>query len=719
LNSGSGSGFLMPDSATYPFTSNGARDTWANANKQDLIKNSTVVNVSSTTWYVWRGEDNPETYDSINWADVTPIIKGEKGDQGNALDLSSIPGDTITKTNSGSTGIESSLITQPDNTGVIVDGELTTSKGTLNIGRGLSLGESGLAPIFTDVLESESSLPVLSNLNEDGTTLQPHYIKRYDLTNSVLQPLEGENVAGSWDATVPVTSTRVITKLRIKFGASATGIRLTLRYAETPSEKDGIVLYQSHTDAEFNSGVGFSVASGLFEIDLGKEAAKVISGKYVCILLEQSPLGAGQIQLLGATTDIGGVTQFYAYLEQTYVLEEAVAISSQPVNWKKVSSDYTSVSGDMYLDCRPSAENITVTINDTYPTDWSGLFIYNESKRKDVIVKNQSGDTVVIVDRKEGQAIYLDAGSFQSTTIMGRPEGISEVVNLDVSADSSITLDNTYTGKFVNIIQNGTQTAIPMIITLSDHAQFSTGDVIKIGTEKSYVNYYYAVNYNDSQGTLLVVYPSRLQGISLVRTDGGWDVSLDGTYNKVAVRPKAKAGVPFADNDPDVRPVQAFSFIDHPAVDYIEDASGNRAIEIDLNKVINVNPDTVDIVGWWSINASPDASDIANALGQVQSSAVISHTDNIKSDELPETNIAMKRDETSAKYTYFAYPTGFFTDKDGGSLEPTLVNTGVGNSADWVVSTVYVDGVTYRVQRSPAQNFSQQLLTCKLIQEGY
>lgn len=298
-------------------------------------------------------------------------------------------------------------------------------------------------------------------------------------------------------------------------------------------------------------------------------------------------------------------------------------------------------------------------------------------------------------------------------------DGSQDVVDLDVSSDSTVTLDNSYIGKFVNIVQTGSPAAIPMRITLSDHGQFSTGDVIKIGTEISYVNYYYAVYYNNSQGASLVAYPSRLQGIELVRTDGGWDVSLDGTYNKVAVRPKAKSGIPFADNDPDVRPVQAFSFIEHPAVNYIEDEDGNRAVEVDLNKIINVSPDTVDIVGWWSGNASPDASDITNALGQVQSNTLISHTDNVKSDELPETNIAMRREETSPKYTYFAYPTGFFTDKDGTQIEPTLVNTGVGNSSDWVVSTVDVDGVTYRIQRSPAQNVSQQLLTCKLIQEGY
>ena len=705
-----------------PFVDLAALETWSQSNQSELFNEVTpetegdglrvAIAVVDGLDYQWGGAN--KVYSSNSWFVVDALTTAEKNAVYSIIDLpsGSVP---VGKNNK----LEASIQSQDGVTGMSFDGEITTTKGTVNIGRGLSVGESGLAPIFTDTIENERSIPVLSSVDDDGITSDPHYIKRYGLTNDVLQPLDNEVVPGAWEATVPVTSTRIITKIRVKFGASATGVRVTLRYASSPSQKDGIVLYQSHTDAQLAAGEGFSVSSGIFEVELGKEAAKVISGSLVYLNLEQSDLGSGQIQLLGSTLDIAGITQFYAYLEQTYVLEESVPISLQSVNWKKVSADYTSVSGDMYLDCRPSVDNLTVTIDDSYPDDWSGLFIYNESKRKDVIVKNQSGETVVVVERKEGQAIYLDGGSFQSTTIMGRPDGISDVVNLDVSSDSSITLDSTYVGKFVNIVQTGTPAAIPMIITLSDHAQFNTGDVIKIGTEMSYVNYYYAVNYNDSQGVLLVAYPSRLQGINLVRTDGGWDVSLDGTYNKVAVRPKAKAGIPFADNDPDIRPVQAFSFIDHPAVDYIEDAEGNRAIEIDLNKVINVNPDTVDIVGWWSVNASPDAGDIANALGQVQSATLISHTDNIKSDELPDTNIAMKREEASAQYTYFAYPSGFFTNKDGAPLEPTLVNTGVGNSADWIVSTVSVDGVSYRVQRSPEQNLSQQLLTCKLIQEGH
>jgi hypothetical protein len=106
-------------------------------------------------------------------------------------------------------------------------------------------------------------------------------------------------------------------------------------------------------------------------------------------------------------------------------------------------------------------------------------------------------------------------------------------------------------------------------------------------------------------------------------------------------------------------------------------------------------------------------------MAQVQSDTLVSHSDNIKSNELPTTVISMIREETSAKYTYFAYPEGFFTNSSGDILEPTMVNTGIGNSSDWLLTVVEVDGINYRVHRSPSLNLAGDLMTCKLVQEGY
>ena len=81
---GAGGGILYPDSAARPFSSNSARNTWANNNKQDLIKDTTVVNVGGSQWYLWTGESNPQTVQTSLWMDANLIVQGEKGDQGDA-----------------------------------------------------------------------------------------------------------------------------------------------------------------------------------------------------------------------------------------------------------------------------------------------------------------------------------------------------------------------------------------------------------------------------------------------------------------------------------------------------------------------------------------------------------------------------------------------------------------------------------------------------------
>lgn len=80
---GAGGGIVYPDSASRPFNSNAARNTWANNNKEDLIKDTTVVNVDGTQWYLWTGESNPDTVSSSLWMDANQIVQGEQGQQGN------------------------------------------------------------------------------------------------------------------------------------------------------------------------------------------------------------------------------------------------------------------------------------------------------------------------------------------------------------------------------------------------------------------------------------------------------------------------------------------------------------------------------------------------------------------------------------------------------------------------------------------------------------
>lgn len=133
---------------------------------------------------------------------------------------------------------------------------------------------------------------------------------------------------------------------------------------------------------------------------------------------------------------------------------------------------------------------------------------------------------------------------------------------------------------------------------------------------------------------------------------------------------------------------------------------------------------TVDVAHDWNATQTITADDIANALGKVQDESTSSHTDNLGATSLPETTFKVQRPATGGKdtaafaYTFFAYPVGFFTDESGNVSEPTMVDTGSGNSPDWVITTVVLDGVSYRVMVSPERNSAPLLPSAKLVQPG-
>lgn len=115
---GTGSGGLIyPDSASRPFNNVSARNTWANNNPQDLIKNTTVVNVNGNQWYLWTGPSNPPTVDSNLWMDGDQIIQGEvgaegpKGDYGQLQAVNVVGDDFLFTDNSGNTATLTGAVT--------------------------------------------------------------------------------------------------------------------------------------------------------------------------------------------------------------------------------------------------------------------------------------------------------------------------------------------------------------------------------------------------------------------------------------------------------------------------------------------------------------------------------------------------------------------------------------------------------------------------------
>ncbi|AUR81890.1 hypothetical protein NVP1016O_10 [Vibrio phage 1.016.O._10N.286.46.A11] len=87
---GSGGGVVYPNSAARPFNSNSARNTWANNNKSDLIKDTTVVNVNGSQWYLWTGESNPSSVNSSLWMNADQIVQGEPGSDGVSISSVSV-----------------------------------------------------------------------------------------------------------------------------------------------------------------------------------------------------------------------------------------------------------------------------------------------------------------------------------------------------------------------------------------------------------------------------------------------------------------------------------------------------------------------------------------------------------------------------------------------------------------------------------------------------
>lgn len=411
------------------------------------------------------------------------------------------------------------------------DKTINVPAGSVNVGSATTLSEGGEDLLILGNITDKRGFALTANFDETGTTA-PSYIDLGAQFSNVLQGVDTDSTTDNpieFTITGGVVAPNIRQTNQVTFRASAPMPNVSARITDVVS---GTVIRYVPNKQEW---------------DYGSDGLNFIAGDNVVDFISKDPSSAGVFNI--------GTVPFRLSAGQQINVE--------------IKADSMSLLG---VQAGPSFfPYLTQLIQ-----EGQKVFILNESDRVSV-------DGIQSPNIKTGAGLEsLDNGD---GTVTIKTSGQVDVIELDVDVDSTVTLDKAFVGKLCLIVQKVSVTPIPMIITISDHGEFETGDTISIGTDASYKNYFYAVYYNDSQGANLVAYPSRLQGVRLVRTLESWDVSIDGNYSKVAVRPKAKAGIPFADNDPDVRPVQAFSFIDNPAVGYIEDDAGNRAIEIDLNKV--------------------------------------------------------------------------------------------------------------------------------------
>lgn len=253
-----------------------------------------------------------------------PLIRNRGGSGGGGLTPEQdafvqsgidLPDDSIPLSRSDNT-LGPSIATQSGMSGVLVDGEVSTTKDTLNVGEGLSISEDGGGVKLTDKIDSLSALASGTLLNSDDSTGLTVAYNRSIPANTVLQGDISEDATGLISAWFPITSTRVARNITLRFASVATKIRITLRDSSNQSATDGIILYQSHTDAEFEAGQGFDTTDAN-KILTFANGAKLVQGRFVYAVIEQGSTGTGTLTLKGVTTEISGVTQFYPYLAQS------------------------------------------------------------------------------------------------------------------------------------------------------------------------------------------------------------------------------------------------------------------------------------------------------------------------------------------------------------------------------------------------------------------
>ena len=242
-----------------------------------------------------------------------------------------------------------------------------------------------------------------------------------------------------------------------------------------------------------------------------------------------------------------------------------------------------------------------------YPTPENGLYarvLQDNNNLPDDRYESKGGSWIgmggvagqVIVDANKSLGLIMGDG-LKSEDDGGKAkislDGNTPVLTFDVTVDSTRSVDTSYVGKLINIIQTPPSISLPMQITLVDHSQFKTGDTIKIAADRdgddAYNNYYFAVYFNDSKGRQIAKYPAN--NITMVRTDTAWDVQLDGRYTNVSIRPKAAFNIPYAPDEQYNTPVNAFVFAESPAVEFeVDEDTNTRIVKLELDKATPEDP---------------------------------------------------------------------------------------------------------------------------------
>jgi len=287
---GSGAGFLIPDSSTVPFTDNTARNTWAAANLGDLVKDTTVAQVSGTPniWYLWTGESDPTTVDATKWIDATPLIKGEKGD--------SSPDNWRYASNEAQliSALESSTLDSPSIIVLVNRIALTTNTITM-VGDATILGWGDAGGHFGELFLTDGESWTING----GNVIQ------------IYANLEGDNNNSSDTFTLVSNNAAIIYARHIKFINTLNLNNVELRY-----EKSQSVNFVTSNSGDFineywdNTSTSPSIPNNVFFIDNAADVKNAIEANInsgdnkIAILTNTVVMDSVTINCVGTTTFI-------------------------------------------------------------------------------------------------------------------------------------------------------------------------------------------------------------------------------------------------------------------------------------------------------------------------------------------------------------------------------------------------------------------------------
>ncbi|BAQ84232.1 hypothetical protein [uncultured Mediterranean phage uvMED] len=174
------------------------------------------------------------------------------------------------------------------------------------------------------------------------------------------------------------------------------------------------------------------------------------------------------------------------------------------------------------------------------------------------------------------------------------------LIDQDVSSENTKTIDADLVGQTINLTQSSGAKTL-MTFTIDDHANFQTGDKLKIVADDQYLNEFFTVNYYDSNGTLHVKYPSN--SFTMIRNDIDWNIEEDGLFTNVYLATPTQTVYSPSQNN--AYAVNGFAFINRPGLTIQTDETGKSVVRVD----INADEEFTGTKKFKSVNENGEVSD--------------------------------------------------------------------------------------------------------------